>query len=136
MAGILGISWVSTFAEGLALFALLSSFLAQTLALIHFLADALKVKKEPHENIGLSLLALIPPLILAIIYPNLFLKALNFAGGICAVTLFGILPALMVWKNRYFHNIVSSYQVVGGKKLLMAILVVAVGIVFFQLYHV
>ncbi len=132
VAGILGISWVSNFAEGLAFFALLSSFLAQTLALTHFLADAFKVKGEKHESIPMCLLALVPPLIFAFIYPNLFLKALNFAGGICAVILFGILPASMAWKNRYIQNHQPSYQVFGGKRLLMAIIVLGLCIVLFQ----
>ncbi len=135
VAGILGSSWVSNFAEALALFALLSSFLAQTLALIHFLADALKVKGEKNENVWLCVLALAPPLFFAFIYPNLFLSALNFAGGICAVILFGVLPALMAWKNRYHQNVASSYRVAGGKKLLIAILIIALGIVIFQVTH-
>ena len=132
VAGMLGISWVSNFAEGLAFFALLSSFLAQTLALTHFLADAFKVKDEKHESIPMCLLALVPPLIFACIYPNLFLQALNFAGGICAVILFGVLPASMAWKNRYIQNHQPSYQVFGGKRLLMAIIVIGLSIVLFQ----
>lgn len=132
VAGILGNSWVSNFAEGLAFFALLSSFLAQTLALTHFLADAFKVKGEKHESVPMCLLALAPPLIFAFIYPNLFLKALNFAGGICAVILFGILPALMAWKNRYIQNHQPAYQVFGGKKVLMAIIIFGLCIFLFQ----
>jgi len=132
VAGILGISWVSNFAEGLAFFALLSSFLAQTLALTHFLADAFKVKGEKHESVPMCLLALVPPLIFAFIYPNLFLNALNFAGGICAVILFGILPASMAWKNRYIQNHQPSYQVFGGKRLLMTIIAIGLCIVLFQ----
>jgi tyrosine-specific transport protein len=133
VAGILGNSWVSNFAEGLAFFALLSSFLAQTLALTHFLADALKVKGEKHESVPLCLLALLPPLIFAIIYPGLFIKALNFAGGFCAVILFGVLPALMAWKIRYVQQHQALYQVMGGKRLLIAIIIIASCIVVFQL---
>lgn len=133
VAGVLGNSWVSNFAEALAFFALLSSFLAQTLALVHFLADALKVKGEKNESVSLCLLALLPPLVFAIIYPNLFIKALNFAGGICAVTLFGVLPALMAWKNRYTQQHSSTYQLMGGKRVLIVIIVVASCIVLFQL---
>jgi tyrosine-specific transport protein len=133
VAGILGLSWVTTFAEALALFALLSSFLAQTLALIHFLADALKVKKEKQETIPLCLLALVPPLILGIIYPDIFIHALNFAGGICAVTLFGVLPVIMVWKARYRDGIQGTYQLFGGKKILVVIFVVAICIFLFEI---
>jgi len=133
VAGILGISWVSSFAEGLAFFALLSSFLAQTLALVHFLADGFKVKSAKHESVALCAAALGPPLLFSLIYPELFIKALNFAGGICAVLLFGALPALMVWKGRYIQKNPSSYQVGGGKPLLLAIMFVALFILFFQL---
>ncbi len=133
VAGILGLSWVSTFAEGLALFALLSSFLAQTLALVHFLADVFKVSNEKQETIPLCLLALIPPLILGIIYPDIFIYALNFAGGICAVLLFGILPVLMAWKGRYQDHLSGSYQLFGGKKMLIAIFSVALFIFLFEL---
>ncbi len=132
LAGIIGLSWVSTFAEGLALFALLSSFLAQTLALVHFLADALKVKHEKHETIPLCLLALVPPLIFGIIYPAIFIHALNFAGGICAVTLFGILPVIMAWKARYRDNISGTYQLFGGKRMLISIFATALFIFLFQ----
>ncbi|HEX2580047.1 MAG TPA: aromatic amino acid transport family protein [Rhabdochlamydiaceae bacterium] len=132
VAGVLGNSLVSNFAEGLAFFALLSSFLAQTLALTHFLADAFKIKGEKHESVPMCLLALAPPLIFAFIYPNLFLKALNFAGGICAVILFGILPALMAWKTRYIQKHEASYQVFGGKRVLIAIIVFGLCIFLFQ----
>jgi tyrosine-specific transport protein len=133
VAGILGLSWVSTFAEGLAFFALLSSFLAQTLALIHFLADALKVQGEKHESIPLCILALAPPLIFGMIYPHIFIQALNFAGGICAVILFGILPVIMAWKGRYRDAAVGSYQLFGGRKILVAIFVLALFIMLFQM---
>lgn len=133
VAGILGLSWVSTFAEGLALFALLSSFLAQTLALIHFLADALKVKREKQETVPLCFLALVPPLIFGIVYPDIFVYALNFAGGICAVVLFGILPVIMAWKARYRDSLQGSYQLMGGKRLLVTILSVAICIFLFQI---
>lgn len=133
VAGILGVSWVSTFAEGLALFALLSSFMAQSLALTHFLADAFKVKEGQHENLRLCALALAPPLLCALLYPQLFIQALNFAGGVCAVILFGVLPALMVWRGRYIKATPSAYQVTGGKPLLIGVMVFALFILFFQL---
>lgn len=133
VSGTLGITWVSSFAEGLAFFALLTSFVAQTLALVHFLADGFKVKGEKHESIPLCLLALAPPLFFSFLYPQLFIKALNFAGGICAVILFGILPAVMVWMGRYSKKTASSYQVKGGKPLLITVFLFALFILFFQI---
>jgi tyrosine-specific transport protein len=131
VAGVVGASWLATFAEGLAFFALLTSFLAQTLALVHFLADGLKRTKQ--ESLPLCLLALLPPLVFSLIYPQLFIKALNFAGGFCAVILFGLLPACMVWIGRYSKQTPTSYTVKGGKPLLATVALFALFILFFQI---
>ncbi|MGE5196690.1 MAG: amino acid permease, partial [Anaerolineae bacterium] len=133
LTGVLGMSWVSSFGSGLAFFAILTSFLAQALALVHFLADGLKIDHKRRENIFLCALALLPPLLCSIIYPQLFFKALNFAGGICTAILFGILPVCMVWVGRYKKGIVSSYEVFGGKPLLLAVFLFSLFIIFFQL---
>lgn len=109
-------------AGGLAFFAILTSFLANSLSLVHFLRDGFKLKKGKRENILMCLLALIPPLVFSILFPKLFFQALNFAGGICAVVIFGVLPALMVWVGRYRKKKVFIYRVPGGRLLLIAVL--------------
>lgn len=131
IAGILGTSWVTRFAEGLAFFSLLTSMLLQSLALIHFLADGLQTKDR--EPFSLLLAVLIPPFLLSILQPGIFFKALDFAGGICAVILFGILPVLMVWIGRYRLNASLHFELKGGKPMLAAILLFALFIFFFQL---
>ncbi len=132
IAAIIRSPWIRTFSQGLAFFAILTSFLAQSLSLVHFLADGLKIDYKKQESTSLCILALLPPLALSIIYPQLFFKALNFAGGICAVILFGIMPALMVWIGRYRKMTSSSYQMSGGKPALLAILAFSVVILFIQ----
>lgn len=124
--------WVALFSQGLAFFAILTSFLAQSLSLVHFLADGMKVSSEKKESVSLCLLALGPPLLLSLIYPQLFFKALNFAGGICAVILFGVLPVLMVWIGRYKKETFSPYEMPGGKIALSLILTFACFILLFQ----
>ncbi|NBO24136.1 MAG: amino acid permease [Chlamydiae bacterium] len=83
----------------LALFAILTSFLAQTLSLTHFLADGMKKGKSMKMG-TLCLIALLPPLCFAMSYPHIFYQALNFAGGICAVLLFGVIPAMMLYRGK------------------------------------
>lgn len=122
IAAIIGSSWVKSFAQGFAFFAILTSFLAQALSLVHFLADGLKISYKKGENVFLCLLALVPPLLFSSLYPQLFFKALNFAGGICAVILFGILPALMAWKGRQKRSSSYKHEMRGGKLTLCAIL--------------
>jgi tyrosine-specific transport protein len=121
LAAVLPAHPIGFFAQGLAFFAILTSFLAQALSLVHFLADGLQISYKRKENFLLCLLALVPPLIVSLIYPNLFFKALDFAGGICAVTLFGIIPVLIVWIGRKKEKNKKSYVVWGGKPLLIAI---------------
>ncbi len=125
--------YIGLFAATLAFLALLTSFLAQTLSVVHFLSDGLKITHKKRENIFICALALLPPLIFAIIRPDIFYAALNFAGGICAVTLFGILPVLMIWRGRYIQERSSHYQVKGGKILLYFIFFTALFILFYQL---
>lgn len=133
IALIIGSPSIRLFSQGLAFFAILTSFLAQALSLVHFLSDGLKVKYKKQESIALCALALIPPLALSIIYPQLFFKALNFAGGICAVILFGILPATMVWIGRYKKANMGAYRMPGGKPALVLIFAFAISILFIQI---
>jgi tyrosine-specific transport protein len=130
---ILGSSWVSGSAQSLAFFALLTSFLAQSLGLVHFLADGLKISYKKRENPLLCAFVLALPLILSLMYPQLFFKALNFAGGFCAVILFGLMPVCMVWRGRYRQHVVAPYRVAGGKALLGAVFLFALFILFFEI---
>jgi tyrosine-specific transport protein len=50
---------------------------------------------------GLLSLTLLPPLAIATIDPSLFFSALDNAGTFGILTLFGIIPCLMAWTQRY-----------------------------------
>ncbi|MBF5059906.1 amino acid permease [Candidatus Neptunochlamydia vexilliferae] len=126
----LGSTLIGYSVQSLAFFAILTSFLAQALSLTNFLSDGFKIKHTHRENIGMCLLALIPPLILSILYPEIFFQAINFAGGICAVVLFGIFPVLMAWIGRYQKKNLLPDRVPGGRLLLIALLLIATFIFF------
>jgi len=111
----LGVNWLTVFANSFAFFAIITSFLAQTLSLMHFIADGLKVQLHNKTNWWLCLLTLAPPTIFSVFFPGIFYKALGFAGGICAVILFGIFPAIMIWIGRFRMKIATSYSVFGGR---------------------
>jgi tyrosine-specific transport protein len=115
----LGSSWISHFAQGFAFFAIVTSFLAQGLTLTHFLADGFKLVPTRKNLWWLCSLALFPPLVFALYNPQIFFKALSFAGGICAMILFGILPVSMAWVGRYQRKHASQYHVFGGKSALI-----------------
>lgn len=127
-----GASWVSDVAQAFAFFAIVTSFLGVALSFVDFLSDGLKIRKTQNAKILLLVLVLVPPFICALIYPTIFLMALNYAGGFGAVILFGILPALMVWKGRDHHPHFPRL-VPGGKWTLAAVILFSVWVMTLQL---
>lgn len=127
-----GVSWVVDVAQVFAFFAIVTSFLSVALSFVDFLADGLNIKKTPQGKVILALLVLVPPFACALLYPTIFLLALNTAGGFGAVILFGILPALMVWKGRYTQGLNKAQLVPGGKPLLVFVIAFAAWIVTLQ----
>lgn len=132
LSAILGTSWVTAYAQGFAFFAIITSFLAQGLSLTHFLADGFKLHPDRKHSLPLCLLTLFPPLFFALIYPKIFFQALSFAGGICAVILFGIMPVFMIWNGRYKKMNAPNYRVCGGKVSLVLALLFSLFIVFVE----
>lgn len=105
-----------------AFFALVTSFLGVTLGLMDFLADGFKIEKTRINRILLCGMILIPPLMLAFVYPHVFLIALDYAGGFGSALLLGLLPILMVWSGRYHLGLKGEYRVWGGRKLLVVLM--------------
>ena len=108
-----------------AFFAIVTSFLGNSLSFVDFLADGLNMKKNSQNKLWICFLVIAPPFSLAMIYPKIFLIALNYAGAFGAVTLFGILPALMVWAGRYNKKFATQTFVPGGKIVLLGIILLS-----------
>lgn len=109
-----------------AFFALITSFIGVSLALVDFLSDGLDIKKTPKGKLLLCGLVFIPPLLVAVTYPHVFLLALDLAGGFGCALLLGLLPILMVWSGRYWLRLPDKCPLPGGRiVLLLLILFVA-----------
>lgn len=87
-------------AELFAFAAITTSYIGVNIGLIDFVSDGLKLKKRGKGLISIAAAVFIPPLILTWIYPNIFIKALNFAGGIGCLLLLGVLPLIMLFVGR------------------------------------
>lgn len=129
-----GSLWVVDVVQYFAFFAILTSFLGNSLSFVDFLADGLKIEKDRIGKFFLCLIVIAPSFILALIYPRIFLIALNYAGAFGAVILFGILPALMVWSGRYYKKLGIKQVVPGGKIVLIAIILFSVAIMTLQFF--
>lgn len=118
LKNILNIPSVYIVGQYFAFFALLTSFLGVSLGLLDFWADGLKVKKTPWTKFLLCLLVFIPPLLIAFVHPDIFLMALDYAGGFGCALLLGLMPVLMVWSGRYRMGLKGDYALQGGRFLL------------------
>jgi tyrosine-specific transport protein len=127
--------WILLSAQVFALFAILTSFLGNSLSFVDFLADGFKVQKSHFNKLWLCLLVIAPPFAMALIYPRIFLTALNYAGAYGAVILFGILPACMVWSKRYSEGGNASTIVPGGKMVLALVVIFAFAVMGLHLFE-
>jgi len=131
-----GSAWVVDVAQYFAFFAIVTTFLGVALSFVDFLADGLSIRKTAGGKAAVVLLALGPPLFLALLYPKIFLTALKYAGGFGAVTLFGILPVLMVWSGRYGKRLWKERIVPGEKGTLVLVMAMALAIFALQFTNV
>ncbi len=104
--------------QAFAFFALITSFLGVALGLRDFLSDGLNIQKDTKGKILLAFLVLLPPLIIAVSYPHIFLIALDYAGGFGCALLLGLLPIVMTWRGRYALDLPFQPQLPGGKVFL------------------
>lgn len=134
-----GNSWVSTFINLFSESAIITSFLGFVIGLMSFYTDIFPNKSN--RDLGLYTLVLIPPLVIAISNPNIFLGALDLAGTFGISLLFGAMPCLLAWKLRgNSDSLISSKKnenftyenfVPGGNTSLLVILALT-GFVIFQ----
>lgn len=120
--------WVYGCGQAFAFFALTTSFLGVTLGLFDCLADGLKWPKKGGKKGALFALVFVPPTLIAMVNPTIFLRALSYAGGIGCALLLGLMPVLMVWSGRYVKGLSKTHQQVRGGKLVL--LLICVFIVF------
>lgn len=129
LARIVQNSWIGSAAELFAFFAIITSLLGQGLSIFDFFSDGLRT----NNRILLCLLTFLPPFFFAQAFPNIFFTALELAGGIAAMILFGILPSMMVWKGRYHLKFKSTAPLPGGRVTLAIIFLSSLAIVIFEL---
>jgi tyrosine-specific transport protein len=133
---IVGGTTIFNIGKAFAFFTLTTSYIALSLAYLDFLADGLKVKKKGIRKIFLCLLVFLPPTVIALTYPHIFLKALSYAGGYSCAILFGLFPPVMVWIGRYIKKYPKSEKRLPGGRAMLALVIffilLELGIEIFQ----
>lgn len=105
----------------------LTSFLGVALCLTDFLADGFSIVKRGWGRTTLAALTFVPPLIIVLFFPGMFIKALSYAG-ICCVILLVILPALMMWSGVNRRNLTPQFSLLSSSWLLGLSLLIGLGL--------
>lgn len=92
-------SWISALFNFFTSVCMLTAFLGVSIGLFDFLADGLKMEKSGAEGTFILALTFLPPLIVVLLKPGIYLSALSYAG-ICCIILLLLLPAVMAWQSR------------------------------------
>lgn len=94
----------------------LTSFLGVSLCLTDFIADGIKAKPILKDRIKVLTISYVPPLIIVLLIPKLFISALVYAGALFIILLV-IAPLAMLYSGRYKKLLAKdSIQLLKGGK--------------------
>ncbi|GLP98144.1 aromatic amino acid transport family protein [Paraferrimonas sedimenticola] len=119
-------TWIGNLVFVFADLALITSFLGVTLSLFDFLSELTRAKPTLGGRARTALITYIPPVLLAIYYPEGFVALLGFAA-IPLVFMVLVLPVMEAIKQRAAG--MEGYQVSGGMPALIAVLLSGVVII-------
>ncbi len=128
--------WINGFFNFFTSICMLTAFLGVSLGLFDFLADGLKLKKTGSQGTYTWILTFLPPLIVVLFYPGIYLYALSYAG-VCCVILLLLLPAIMSWQGRKQCTATAKepYLLPGGNLTLGILSVIAVCLLAIALFY-
>lgn len=101
---ILDNAWIGRFFEFFTSICMLTAFLGVSLGLFDFLADGLHIPRKGPSGLFIALIAYVPPVVLVLFCPGIFISALRYAGLFCVILLL-FLPLLMTWSGRYIKRL-------------------------------
>lgn len=111
--------------------AILSSFIGVGLGVFDFLADCFKFDDSKGGRAKSWAVTFLPPLILSVLFPLGFLKAIGYAGAVATIWAC-IIPAVLAYKSRQMANGKQGFMVGGGNFTI--VLVILFGIIT-ALFH-
>jgi tyrosine-specific transport protein len=124
-------SFLSDFAKIFMSICMVTSFLGVSIGLTDFIADGLQYAKRGWEGSKVMLMTFLPPFVLVLFRPDIFIKALSYVGFFCVYLLI-LLPVMMLYQGRYRQSKQGPILVPGGKKLLIIVGIIAVLLLLFQ----
>jgi tyrosine-specific transport protein len=127
--------WVGVVGGAFAFFALVTSLLGVSLSMVDFLGDGFGVKRSGITRVWLCCLVFIPPMIITLYNPGVFITAIGIAGGFGEAILNGLIPVSMFWIGKYHLGLPTKFRLIGGRLTLSILLIVTVFIMGLEAYH-
>jgi len=93
------------------LVAIVTSFLGNGIGLQNFLNDMMQNTFNVNNERLTRIITFVPPSIIAFLWPNIFIKALDVVGGIGIITLFGILPCIIALKKKDYSTRFKTFAI-------------------------
>ncbi|MBM3195765.1 MAG: hypothetical protein FJZ62_03345 [Chlamydiae bacterium] len=114
-------------------FALVTSFIGVSISLVDFFYDALEWKETVNNRVFVVLMVLIPPTIISIINPNMFLFLLGAIGAVFCAILFSLIPILVVLKGKYIDGFESRSKWLTHWLALLVFFILCFIVLYFEL---
>jgi tyrosine-specific transport protein len=132
----IGNPWVTTIIHLFTSICLLTAFLAVSLSLSDVIANGIHKPKQGKNKWLIYALTFLPPVVIIIFRPFIFITAIQYAG-ILVVGLLILLPTLMVWRSRQVHKLAKNepYRVPGGIFIVFGMLMASGFLLFFAATH-
>ncbi len=121
--------WLTGVINSFAHVAMITTFLGVALSLFDFLRD----RKPGHSSHRMTTagITFIPPLLIALFYPNGFVQLLSYASIFAAYILI-ILPAIMAYRLRKMSTLSSPYRVSGGTPMILLVAFIGIGFIIVE----
>ncbi|MDP8299146.1 MAG: aromatic amino acid transport family protein [Candidatus Tantalella remota] len=106
-----------------ALVAIATSYVPTSLALTGFVRNTLSLYFKNVKNYVVFLFAFGPPFLVAMLFPHVFLAAIDVVGGLGIILIFGILPGLLLIKMALNKNkilVAVAIFILAASSLLLA----------------
>lgn len=95
--------WVESLANTFISICAVTSFLGVALCLVDFITDGLRLHNHTKKPFRIFIITFLPPLLIVLWWPNIFISALSYAGVFCLVLL-ALLPLLMLYSGRHIKK--------------------------------
>lgn len=115
--------------------ALSTSMIGVGWALVHFLADGMKIDKSQQGLFKLTAMTVLPSLAFLFFLEKAFFAALELSGGLGDALVSGLIPAWMLFVARYKLKLKGPYQVSGGPIVLALVVILSILTCSYELLH-